>query len=151
MGKDIGQELKYHLFLQFELHEEDASVVVLLHQLPVLWHLLQVLLLLKVVDEVFEVVEEGADPVDPARSLREVSGNRGVVLLLLEEPRHPVHLRAKGGDHPCVFVHHPSDWQHLCQLLKPGRTWIQQPCEFDDTSVVEMNAELQMVVLLKTW
>ena len=121
---------KEHLLLQLEFHEEDAGVVVLLHQLPVLRHLLQVLLLLEVVDEVLEVVEEGAHPVDPARRLWEVSGNRSVVLLLLEEPRHPVHLRAEGGDHPCVFVHHPSDRQHLCQLLKPGGEWIACKMQF---------------------
>ena len=65
--------------------------------------------------------EQGADPVDPAGGVRIVPRHRGVGLLLLEELHDPVHLGAKGVDHPLVLVHHPPDGEDPGQPLEPGK------------------------------
>ena len=109
------------LHVDLVAHQHHARVVVLLHQLPILGHLLQVLLLLEVVDEVLEVVEEGADPVDAARGVGIVARHGRACLLALEELGDPVHLDAEGVDHALVFVHHAPDGQDTGEPLEAGQ------------------------------
>ncbi len=101
-------------------HQHHARVIVLLHQLPVLRHLLQVLLLLKMVDEMFEMVEQRADPIDAARGVGIVARHRSARLLALEELGDAVHLDAEGVDHALVLVDHAADGEDAGESLKPG-------------------------------
>ena len=47
---------KLVLYLQFVFHQEHTCIIILFNQFSILWHFLQVLFLLKVINKVLEVI-----------------------------------------------------------------------------------------------
>ena len=113
--------LPIFLNAQFELHQHDSCVVVLPHQVLILWPVSQRPLALEVFHKVAEMLQKTSGPGYFARAVREVSWDGGLLQLFLEEPAYAVHLLAECGDHPGVLFGQTPHRDVFAELFEPGQ------------------------------